>query len=331
MKLSVIMSVYNGERYLASAIDSILGQTCRGFEFLIVDDGSTDGTAALLAKYAEKDARVRVVTHQSNRGLTASLNELLPLVQGEYLARMDADDINLPERFARQVAWLDGHPACGLVGSAYKFIDLEDGAGMTFLFENDHHFLQWYLCFQNPLAHPAVMGRSALFRAVGGYREDFRYGQDFDLWWRLSFITQLACLPEALTCVRRNPAGVSGVHRPEQLAAKRKILAEMLPKLSVAGLDGVLADDEDNVSQQGTYIRKVYETFTARAEIPGQVRELIRQDAAMRMAVIFLKHPLTSLDLLLEALRMDSVMPVRALSFGFGRLAARIARNPIIR
>jgi glycosyltransferase involved in cell wall biosynthesis len=332
MKLSVIMSVYNGEEHLAAAIESIMGQTFREFEFLIVNDGSTDQTGVLLADYARRDPRIKIINHPKNIGLTASLNGLMQQVTGEYLARMDADDVCLSERFAKQVAWLDAHPACGIVGSAYQFMDVAGEKGITFQFENEHHFLQWYLCFQNPLAHPSVMGRTELFRAVGGYRERFRYGQDFDLWWRLGFITQMACLPEPMIHVRRNPAGVSGVHQHEQLSAKGKILVEMLPKLRITGLDGVLdGDGKFNVSGRIEYIRKVYASFAAREEIPGHVRELIRQDAAMRLMVIFLRHPVMDFAGLWEALQMDPGLPLRALGFGFCRLVNRLARNPIIR
>ncbi|HEY1171930.1 MAG TPA: glycosyltransferase [Verrucomicrobiae bacterium] len=322
------MSVYNGERYLASAIDSILGQTFRDFEFLIVDDGSKDGTADLLAKYAREDPRVHVVTHGKNKGLTASLNELVQLVKGEYLARMDADDVSRPERFARQVEWLDNHAACGLVGSAYTFIDLEGRAGMTFRFENDHHYLQWYLCYQNPLAHPAVMGRTALFRAVGGYREEFRYGQDFDLWWRLSFTTQLACLPEPLTFVRRNPTGLSGVHQPEQLVAKRRILTEMLPRLGMKDVEEVLLR-----GAPGESIRRIYACFSGREGVSERIKELIRRDSAARLGLIWLRHPFKrgSAEVLRDSLAYCPAVLLRGVFQMASRWCVSKVDNPIIR
>jgi glycosyltransferase involved in cell wall biosynthesis len=113
--ISVAMSVYNGERFLAEAIESVLGQTFADLEFLIVDDGSTDGSRAMIEAYAAKDARIRPILRE-NRGLIASLNQMLDEARAPLVARMDADDVCLPERLAQQVAFLDAHPDYGVLG-----------------------------------------------------------------------------------------------------------------------------------------------------------------------------------------------------------------------
>ncbi len=335
MKLSVIMSVYNGERYLASAIDSIIAQTFREFEFLIVDDGSTDGTAQLLSAYAQKDSRIKVVTHRENLGLTASLNELLQEVQGEYLARMDADDISLPERFARQVAWLDSHPECGVLGTSYWLINPAGHRRLVCRFENDHDFLCWYLCFQNPLAHPSVMGRTALFRSVGGYRSAYRYGQDFDLWWRLSRVARLGCLPEPLLELRQHPSCVSLTHKQDQMQAKRNILLEMLPGLGVARAGEVLSEHSDpqRVALRAELIRRAYAVFAQRPEVSERVRGVIQQDAAARLGLIWLRHPFSpgATTILAASLQYDLWVLLRSVWVLIKRYLVRDVDSPILR
>ena len=119
-RVSVVMSVYNGERYLAEAIDSILGQSMSDLEFIVIDDGSTDGTPRILEKYTARDERVWVVRNERNLGLTRSLNRCLSLARGEYFARQDADDISLPERLALQVQLLDANPHVGAIGTGSR-------------------------------------------------------------------------------------------------------------------------------------------------------------------------------------------------------------------
>jgi glycosyltransferase involved in cell wall biosynthesis len=123
-RVSVVMSVFNGERFLREAVDSILGQTYRDLELIVIDDGSADGSGEILAQRRQADARLRVFP-QANMGLTRSLNRGVELSTGEYVARMDADDLSEPRRFERQVAFMDAHPDVGLLGTAYREIDGE--------------------------------------------------------------------------------------------------------------------------------------------------------------------------------------------------------------
>src|SRR5579859_5191090 len=119
-RVSVLMTVFNNERFLRQAVESILGQTFDDFEFLIVDDGSLDGSPAILDEYARADARVKVIHCLHNRGHVYAANDGLSHVQGEYVARMDADDVSLPERLARQVQFLDEHPEIGVAGTWFR-------------------------------------------------------------------------------------------------------------------------------------------------------------------------------------------------------------------
>lgn len=218
-RLSVIMSVYNGERYLQAALDSILQQTFEDFDFLIVNDASSDGTAAILKAAAQRDPRVRVFNNASNLGLTASLNQLLMIAEGEYIARMDADDLSLPQRFAKQVAYLDAHPACVLVGADMAIINAEGEQIDTMRRAEKDAVVAWRMLFYNHLAgHSQVMFRTDAALAVGGYDEARRYSQDYDLWLRLQALGTLSIMPEILLHYRRHEASITARRYDEQTA-----------------------------------------------------------------------------------------------------------------
>jgi hypothetical protein len=212
------MSVYNGERFLAPAIESVLRQSFADFEFLILDDGSTDATPAILRDYASRDSRIRPII-RVNRGLVASLNELLAEARAPLIARMDADDICHPDRFARQTAFLAAHPDHGVVGSWSEDID---EATLPWHIEGDDHPVTHEAFLHNIrhggplLVHPAVMYRRDLVLALGGYHRAFVHCEDLDLWLRLASVTRIANIPERLIRYRHYPDQVSKRHATQQ-------------------------------------------------------------------------------------------------------------------
>ena len=215
--VSVLMPVYNAARYVAEAVESILGQTFADFELLIVDDGSTDRSRAILERYQARDERIRL-TSRPNTGYAVALNELLGLARGELVARMDADDVALPQRLARQVDYLRAHPDVVCVGTAVHFIDeagrfLRDGhPGM------DHEAIQERaLAGDCPLNHPSVMMRRAALEAVGSYHPEFEPAEDLDLWLRLGEVGFLTNLPEVLMKYRQHTESFSERHQRLQL------------------------------------------------------------------------------------------------------------------
>lgn len=216
--ISVTMSVYNGDRFLAEAIESVLSQSFADFEFLILDDGSSDGTRAIIERYASRDSRIRPIIRE-NRGLIASLNQLIEEARGKLVARMDADDICKPERFARQIAFLAANPDCGVVGSWTEDID---EFGERYRLEGRDHplnhedFLRAIEWGAPLLCHPAVIFRRDIVRAVGGYHAAFRHCEDMDLWLRLASITRIANLPERLLKYRHYGDQVSSRYATEQ-------------------------------------------------------------------------------------------------------------------
>lgn len=216
--LSVAMSVYNGERFLAAAIESVLTQTFADFEFLILDDGSRDASRAIVAHYAAGDPRIRLIARE-NRGLVASLNELLALARAPLVARMDADDVCLPERFARQIAFLDARPEVGVLGTWTEDIDEYDAHYPLDALDHpiDHdRFVAAVDAGAPLLCHPAVMFRRDLVLLLGGYHPAFRHCEDLDLWLRLASVTQIANLPERLLRYRHYSQQVSSRHATEQ-------------------------------------------------------------------------------------------------------------------
>jgi len=195
-KVTVLMSVYNGEKYLREAIDSILKQTFKDFEFLIINDGSTDSTAEILKSY--QDPRIKIINNEKNVGLTKSLNEGLKLAKGEYIARMDADDISMPERLQKQVNILERKPDLGVVGTWCYIIDEKDNIKYEVKDDRNPVILRWKLLFDNVFVHSSVMMRKKAYEDNGGYNLELEASQDYDLWSRIAKEWQIGLVPRIL-------------------------------------------------------------------------------------------------------------------------------------
>lgn len=223
--VTVVMPAYNARRYVAEAIDSVLAQTLADFEFLIIDDGSTDGTGDILREYAGRDPRIRVI-NQPNSGIGAALNRGIEQAQARYIARMDSDDICLPQRFARQVEFLERTPECVLVGSRVLLID-QDGLP---LFEMDsvqttHDRIDELLMEARwSIVHPSIMMRADLVRKIGGYNNALVPVEDHDLFLRLAEVGRLANLPEVLLKYRKHPMNSVKVLADRRVNALRQVM-----------------------------------------------------------------------------------------------------------
>lgn len=212
--VSVNLTVYNGEQYLTQAIDSILNQTFDDFEFIIINDGSTDGTGDILAGY--DDPHLRIVT-QANQGIPRSRNRAGNLSRGRYIAVMDGDDVSFPTRLERQVAFLDTHHKVGVVGSACRVVDELNRREWEQWVPLSDEELRRALIRGNPFVHTSVMMRKSVLRAVGGYNEAYPYLLDYELWVRLATHTRLANLPEVLVMHRHHWGTVSTTRDTELL------------------------------------------------------------------------------------------------------------------
>ena len=197
--VSVVMPVYNGEQYLHEAVESILGQSLKNFEFIIVDDGSTDRSPKILNRYQGLDARIRVL-RRTNKGIAASLNAGIEACRGKYIARMDSDDISLPHRLARQTAFMESRPEVGICGTACRYFGDHSGVGRPLA---DSEKIRSMLLFSPVMIHPTVMMRRELMlRYDLRYRTDFEEGEDYELWLRFSQCCRMANMRQALVLVR---------------------------------------------------------------------------------------------------------------------------------
>lgn len=213
--VSVVMSVYNGERFLNEAVDSILNQSFGDFEFIIIDDGSTDSTGPLLDAYQKRDPRI-CVYHQENRGLVESLNRGCKAAQGQYIARMDADDIAVRNRLLWQLKFMEGHPEVGVVGGAIEFIDVTGKSLRTSVNLTEDRDLRSALpdC---PFWHSTVFMRKEIIALLGGYRKIVIDAEDHDLWLRVAERYQLANLEAVVLKYRLHPYQVT-VRKFRQMA-----------------------------------------------------------------------------------------------------------------
>ena len=209
--VSVLMSVYDGLPYLREAVDSVLGQSYPDFEVVAIDDGSTDGSGAVLDAYAEADPRLRVV-HQENRGLIAALNRGLGLCRGRYTARMDADDVCLPDRLGQQVAVLDARPDLLVLGGASHIVDAAGVRTRTWTPETDPDLIRWRLLFKNPVIHPTVLFRTDVVREAGGYDAAAPHAEDYALWVEVSARGEIAAIADPVLDKRDWGGRVSVVH-----------------------------------------------------------------------------------------------------------------------
>lgn len=228
-KVTVLMSVYNGEKYLEEAVNSILNQTFKDFEFIIINDGSFDDTLGMLELY--DDPRILLVT-QENAGLTKSLNKGLALARGEYIARMDADDISLPGRLEKQVNLLDREPSVGVCGTLVKTIDSDDGSIWNYPAEPDT--IRCRMIFESVIAHPSVMIRRSFFEKYKlYYDENLNQSQDYALWVRCAALFDLKNVSEVLLRYRIHHDQVGRKFSDGQRKVANFIRKEQLENLGI--------------------------------------------------------------------------------------------------
>jgi hypothetical protein len=198
-RLSVVMPYRDAAPFVAEAVRSVLDQTYANLELLAIDDGSTDDSAAIVHGLAAKDARVRPIAAERD-GFVPALNQGIRLARGEFIGRMDADDASLPDRFARQIAYLDAHPEVGALGGQILAVSDAQVRIPPWWVDNplDHDTIVATLRSRNAISHPTAIIRRSLMEEIGGYRPAFTVVQDYDLWLRLAERTRLANLPERL-------------------------------------------------------------------------------------------------------------------------------------
>lgn len=239
-RVSVVMPVYNAESYLERAIESVLGQTLERLELVAVDDGSRDGSREILERFARTDTRITIIVNERNLGMSGARNRGWRAARAPYIASLDADDVALPDRLARQVEFLDAHPSVAAVGGAAITIDATERHISTRRYPSSDRVIRSTLLRHNCLAHSAVTMRRSALEAVGGYR--FRNASDdYDLWLRFSPRFALANLPEPVVLHRLhvNQETVRGVERQVREALIVRAAAHARRASGVDPLEGV--------------------------------------------------------------------------------------------
>lgn len=229
-RVTVLMPAYNCRKYVNHAVASILSQTFRDFEFLIIDDGSNDGTPKRLRSI--KDHRIRIVENGKNLGVAATLNRGIDMAQGEYIARMDTDDISLPDRLARQIQFMDANPQIGISGGWIRYFG--NGLPYTLHVPQTHDEIASYMLFENPICHVAVVMRKKMIdENMLRYDDKFNRSEDFELWTRSIACFKIVNLPRVLVKARRNRHSATLSHWGEVTWQTEKILNRMLKKLDL--------------------------------------------------------------------------------------------------
>ena len=343
--VTVLMSVYNDTEFLADAIESILRQTLTDFEFLIIDDGSTDETASRLAAFT--DPRIRVVRNQTNLGLTLSLRRGVGLALGRYIARFDADDLCLPDRLSKQVAFLEQHPELALLGGACQFIDSE-GNLLEFLPQPETDLeIRWFSFLANPFLHSTTMiRREVLVEHQLNYDEAYRTAQDYDLWSRLLECAKGANLSEALIYYRIRH-GITRKKKQEQLnnafLIAFRMVQQELPEMKIDRQQftslwtlyfvdhGRSHGNRKDWAAACELYRKLFKCFADKyrnRDSLGRVRR--EQGIAVMRSVVRSWFPPGWVRILSEVIREDPWLPA-AFSLHLVRAAARLGKSSMLK
>lgn len=287
--LSVVMPVFNGSVYLVDAISSILEQTYRDFEFVIINDGSTDNSLDIINEFSGKDSRIRVID-QENCGLPSALNRAIKESEGSLIARMDADDVSVPDRFEKQLALMNRNDFA-LVGAGICRINQAGSSDGVRLFPTEHSKIATVLPMRNCICHPSVIFRRDLFLEVGGYDVNYRNSQDYDLWLRLIDKGQFYNMKEPLLKYRRHDSRISAKSNKAKqtnysvCAAlnyfnRRTGLPKLMPSASASEVTSNIAD------------------------LLAVVGDSYSRDCIVRHATRYARHCLTSLESRLELKRI---------------------------
>lgn len=233
-RVSVLMPAYNSEKYIAEAIESILSQTFTDFEFIIINDGSTDDTAKIVRKYARRDPRIKFIDNKRNQGLIAVLNQGLDLCTGEYIARMDSDDISRPERFKLQVDYMDTHPNVGVVGGKIRVFGsltcIPEYSPTIKLFD--------LLIYGSRVSHPTAMIRTSVLRNNKIYYDPkYPHAEDYGFWVSIARVSEIHNLQTVLLDYRWHDTNVSVLHHKTQMESAERVRHDLL--------ETVLTNDKD--------------------------------------------------------------------------------------
>jgi glycosyltransferase involved in cell wall biosynthesis len=337
--ISVVMPAFNAAQFLDEAVCSILDQTFRDFEFIIVDDGSTDDTAQILQKYAKADSRVRVFP-QANEGMIGALNRGCRLSRGEYIARMDADDISLPHRIERQITYLERHPEIGILGTWASRINENGSVVGDWCLSPNPKVLKWSHFFYVCVIHPTVLMRREVLEKLDFYRVDAVHAEDRDLWLRANSLTQFSNVPEILLNYRVWPGGTSRHLRQEYRETQSNVLALFISQFlksdvsieAVNRLQGRNLESLGDIRSTAALLEKLYDTFLFENALSSEEHKEISWLTAKKLGNLALRalrfSRLEFLSLFNRALQLDyRLLSPSAIRTGLERIAHGISQN----
>ncbi len=292
--ISIILPVYNGEKHLSECINSILSQTFTDFEFIIVDDASTDGTPNLLEKFAQSDNRIKIITHEKNSRQTVAANTACKHANGKYIARIDADDIALPNRLEEQFNFLENNLGIGVVGSWVDIIDNTSNVISSWNPQPLKGCLSWSLLFGNIFAHSSVMFRLKIAEEVGFYQSP--EAEDFDLWSKMSRISGIGCVPKTIQ-QRRVWEGQLNLKVPQEtLECVYQIMQKNInhtigKSISINKIKNVrklIVGDSNQLNQEEIIDTKnividLYKTYLKKFKLDKKEKRLIAKDVALKL------------------------------------------------
>lgn len=300
-KVTVLMSVYNEEKYLREAIDSILNQTFENFEFLIINDGSTDFSRDIILSY--DDPRIRLLDNEKNMGLTRSLNKGLTLAKGEYIARMDADDISTPDRLEKQITYMDTHPEKALLGGSAIVIDSKGNTMTRWHHPAEPELLRWLLLFDNPFIHSAAMLRSTVLQKNRlNYDYTLSHAQDYDLWQKICQFSSVANLADVVIYRREHQENISARNSQEQKKTRLMVINRGISELmgSSTGDENVAQISRIAVGQTiasieelemvGRLLCRMLEAFSQKWMLTPREKNLVITDARTRWLAWVKRH-----------------------------------------
>lgn len=294
--VSVVMAAYNGAALIGETLDSLWAQTFGDFEVVVVDDCSTDDTRELLA--AIREPRLRVLHAEANGGPVRTRNHAARAARGRYLAGLDQDDICLPHRFARQVAFLDVNPAIVLVGATADILEAGAISRSAKAPVTTPRLVEWLLLIENPIVWSTTMTRRAALPAGEFTRPDYLYAEDFDLYHRLSAVGGIARIDEALLRYRKHGGGVSQRYADTMHANATRVLAERYAREGIdrpddsAGLvvrhlmQGLPAPDAATLARIGALVAALQAKFLATHTVSEDDLRRIRWETALRWGKI---------------------------------------------
>ncbi|MCC5944603.1 MAG: glycosyltransferase [Bernardetiaceae bacterium] len=310
--VTVMMPAYNAEKYIAEAIESILNQSFQDFELLVLDDGSTDKTQEIVTAYQKQNAKIKFIQNPENKGLSYTRNRLLAEAKGKYLAILDSDDIALPSRLEKQVNYLEQNPKVGLLGTGVIYVDAEGKEQSVNVRLHDNKRIPCRLLFQNVMGQSTIMMRQAMKRFT--YSMEYLTAEDYQLWVRMSYHTEIANLSEPLIRYRQHDQNISVARQALNSEYLQKIHCYQLAKLGIEPSEAQLKthrqlskrDDKVNSAflatsldwlwqlHQAQQAQNLYDTKAWGEELRFRAMLLITEalDEGRAVAEILDKHPL---------------------------------------